>query len=166
MKCSRCPYAPSRSPEGDYDECMADPKYYTEWKDGEPGCTLTRRQLDKMDEEYSNYLGNMGDDMGIQMDFNNKGWKLDDALDDMKHMIGLGTLRHKPYKRHGKRFYKPYRNFWAGFNKYLDYFSGVLGLAEKQEPELSGRMPYYYLTRRGLDYLGRHIGVKIYDIED
>lgn len=166
MKCCRCPYAPMMSEAGDYDDCIAPEKYQTTWKDGESGCTLTRRQLDKMDDEYARYLGDMGDDMGIQMDFDNKGWKLENALDDMRHMIGLDMLRHKPYKRHGKLFYKPYRNFWAGYNKYLDYLSGVLGLAVKQEPVLSGRMPYYYLTRRGLDFLGRHIGVTIHDEED
>jgi len=166
MKCNRCPYAPAMSEAGDYADCLAPEEYWTTWKDGESGCTMTRRQLDKMDEQYSNYLGNMGDDMGIKMDFDNKGWNLEKALDDMRHMIGLDMLKHKPYKRHGKLFYKPYRNYWAGFNKYLDYFSGVLGLSVKLEPELSGHMPYFYLTRRGLDFLGRHIGVIIHNSRD
>lgn len=118
-----------------------------------------------MDEKYSNYLGDMGDDMGIQMDFDNKGWRLEEALDDMRHMIGLDMFKHKPYRRHGKSFYRPYRNYWAGFNRYMDYFSGAIGLAEKLEPEASGKMPYYYLTRRGLNFLGRHIGVTIHEEE-
>jgi len=166
MKCSKCPYLPERCEAGDYPDCPAPEEKWTTWKDGEDGCTLTRRQLDKMNEEYSDYLGNMGDDMGIQLDFNNKGWEMEKALDDMRHMIGLDMLKHKPYRRHGKLFYKPYRNHWAGFNKYLDYMSGVLGLVEKQEPKLLGGMPYYYLTRRGLDFLGRHIGVTIHNEED
>ena len=119
-----------------------------------------------MQEEYSEYLGDMGDDMGIAHDFEIKGWKLEAALDDMRHMIGLDMLKHKPYKRHGKLFYRPYRNHWAGENKYLDYLSGILGLCEKQYPKLTGGMPYYYLTRRGLDFLGRHIHVTIHDESD
>ena len=166
MKCEKCPYQPVRSEAGDYPDCYASEEDQREFKDGSYGCRFTRRQLEKMDEDYSEYLGNMGDDMGIQMDFDNKGWKIEDALDDMRHMIGLDMLKHKPYRRHGKQFYKPYRNYWAGFNKYLDYFSGVLGLTEKQEPKLLGGMPYYYLTRRGLDFLGRHIKVTIYDEEN
>ncbi len=108
----------------------------------------------------------MGDDMGIQMDFDNKGWKLEKALDDMRHMIGLDMQKHKPYKRHGKLFYKPYRNHWAGFNDRLEYFSGTLGLCRKYEPKLTGGMPFYCLTRRGLNFLGRHINVTIHDNED
>lgn len=165
MKCIKCPWNPPRSEAGDYSDCPGTGKETT-WKDGEDGCTLTRRQLEKMDEEYADFLGNMGDDMGIKMDFENKGWKLESAMDDMRHMIGLDMLKHKPYRRHGRLFYKPYRNYWAGFNKYLDYFSGVLGLVEKQEPDPNGKMPYYHLTRRGLDFLGRHINVTIHNVMD
>ena len=166
VKCSRCPYLPMQSEAGDYGDCPAPEEKMTTWKDGEDGCTLTRRQLDKMSDEYAEYLGNMGDDMGIKMDFDNRGWKLEDALDHMRHMIGLDMLRHKPYKRHGKLFYKPYRNFWAGQNQYLDYLGGVIGMVEKEESKQAGGMPFYYLTRRGLDFLGRHIGVTIRDEED
>lgn len=165
MKCRNCPYNPPMSEAGDYPDCYGT-GLETEFKDGESGCTLTRRQLEKIDEEYSNYLGDMGDDMGIRGDFDAKGWDMAVLLEHMRHMIGLDMLKHKPYKRHGKLFYKPYRNYWAGQNKYLDYLSGALGLAEKQEPEKEGGMPYYSLTRRGLDFLGRHIGVTIHDEED
>ena len=165
MKCIKCPWNPPRSEAGDYEDCPGTGKETT-WKDGEDGCTLTRRQLEKMDEEYADFLGNMGDDMGIKMDFENKGWKMESALDDMRHMIGLDMLKHKPYRRHGRLFYKPYRNYWEGFNKYLEYFSGVLGLVEKQEPDPNGKMPYYHLTRRGLDFLGRHINVTIHNVSD
>ncbi|MDR9830249.1 hypothetical protein RCJ22_32205, partial [Vibrio sp. FNV 38] len=105
-------------------------------------------------------------DMGIKMDFDNRGWKLEDALDYMRYMIGLVMFRHKPYKRHGKLFYKPYRNYWAGQNQYLDYLGGVIGMVEKEETKQAGGMPFYYLARRGLDFLGRHIGVTIHDEED
>lgn len=165
MKCSKCPYNPPMSEAGDYPDCIGIAKETT-WKDGECGCTYTRRQLEKMDEEYADYLGDMGDDMGIEMDFENNGWKMEKLLSDMRHMIGLDMLKSKPYKRHGKLFYRPYRNYWAGQNEYLDYLSGILGLVEKQEAEAPDKMPYYYLTRRGLNFLGRHIGVTIHDERD
>ncbi len=158
MKCNRCPYR-------NYDTCLAPEEKMTVWKDGQDGCTLTRRQLDKMDAEYADYLGDVGEDMGISMDFDNKGWQLDDALDHMRHMIGLDMLQNRPYKRHSKLYYKPYRNYWDGYDKYLDYFSGALGLVDKRESGRDGE-PYYKLTRRGLDFLGRHIGVTIYDERD
>lgn len=152
-------------PEGDYPDCPAPEEYQIEWKDGEPGCTLTKRRLDKIVEAEAEYYGNMGDDMGIKMDFENKGWDLKKALDDMRHMIGLDMLKHVPYTRHGKQYYKPFRNHWAGQNKYLDYMSGVLGLVKKMEIKSQDGMPYYILTRRGLDFLGRHIGVTIHDVK-
>ncbi len=165
MKCIKCPWNPPQSEAGDYPDCLGTGKETT-WKDGEYGCTLTRRQLEKMDKEYAEYLGNMGDDMGIKTDFDNMGWKMESALDDMRHMIGLDMFKHKPYRRHGKLFYKPYRNYWAGYNKYLDYFSGSLGLVEKWDYESDGKMTYYSMTRRGLDFLGRQIKVTINNVRD
>jgi len=176
MKCEKCPYLPSRSEAGDYPDCYASEEDQREFKDGSYGCRFTLKQLQRMDEQYSDYLGDMGDDMGVDMDFEARKWNIEYAISVMKHMIGMypeGPRR--AYKRHGKMFYRPYRNYFAGQNKYLDYFSGPLGLCQKWENDrfafehnamVVKKMPYYALTRRGLDFLGRHIHVTIRDEEN
>jgi len=167
MKCFKCPYEPERSEAGDYPECFASEEDQRTFKDGSYGCRFTRKQLDRFQEEYSNYLGDMGTDMGVEDDFRNKGWDLKKVLENMMHMIGMWPegVRHA-YKRHGKIFYKPYRNYWAGNNKYLDYFSGALGIIRKHEPEEEGKQAWYSLTDYGLRFLGRHLDVTIYPEED
>ena len=167
MKCDFCRFAPPSGEYGPEDCPFLDSEYGTEWKDGRCGCTLTYSQLKKMDEEKNEYYFWMGTEMGIEMDFENHGLSMEKAIEYCKHMIGLDGFRHKPYTRHGKKFYKPYRNHWAGANAELDYLSSdVLGLMVKQEPERAGGMPFYYLTRRGLEWLGRQIHVTIHDEED
>ena len=167
MKCDRCPYQPVRSEAGDYSDCFASEEDQREFKDGSCGCKFTRKQLDRMQEEYSEYLGDMGTDMGVEDDFRNKGWSLQKALQNMMHMIGMWPegLRHA-YKRHGKIFYKPYRNYWSGYNEYLDYFSGALGIVDKVDPVQPWNQPFYHLTDYGLRFLGRHLQITIYPEED
>ena len=103
----------------------------------------------------------MGLDMGVAMDFENKGISMEKAVEDAKHMIGLDGIKHEPYKRNGKLFFRPWRNFWSGKNEALEYMShDVIGLTRKY---MDGKTPYYVLTRAGLDWLGRQLHIKIYD---
>ena len=81
-----------------------------------------------------------------------------------KHCVGLD--RKKPYTRHSRKFYRPYRNFcyaeedneeWlilenAGYAKHLT--SNIPGYAR------------FYFTREGLDWLGEQLGIYIYDKDD
>lgn len=166
MKCERCEFAPPVGPEGGQDECGCFEKYGTVWKDGSYGCTLNYQTLRKWDEERMNDMGDMGTDMGVKMDFDNRGWDMEQAIRNMMHMVGMYPegCRHA-YKRHGKIFYKPYRNYWAGFNKYLDYFI-KLDITRRIEPKITGDMPYYILTDEGRRFLGRHLNVTIYPKED
>ena len=81
------------------------------------------------------------------------------------HAVGLDNK--KPYKRHGKYFYKPYRNYYDAspndcivWNKMVDE-----GLADAgKKDNYGGRM--YWLTRKGLDWLGEKLKIKIHDEED
>ena len=80
-----------------------------------------------------------------------------------KHCIGLD--RKKPYIRHGRKFYKPYRNYYycKKGNEYWDamVLSGYAGYwIENREGYVS-----YYLTREGLDWLGECLEIHIYDEE-
>lgn len=81
------------------------------------------------------------------------------------HAIGLDYK--KPYTRHGKKFYKPYRNYYTvglngyGFRVWSDMEEE--GYAESKKSK-TGAM--FWLTRSGLDWLGQQLGIHIYDEED
>lgn len=81
------------------------------------------------------------------------------------HAIGLDHKR--PYQRHGKLFYRPYRNYFATHDKAPDYktWQGMVanGYAGTYE---HNRFVYYYLTRKGLDWLGDALGITIHNEEN
>ena len=82
-----------------------------------------------------------------------------------KHAIGLDHKR--PYVRKGKRYYRPYRNYYASFpgdevweilcnagyaehGKVRDLRNGTKGCT-------------FWLTRAGLDWLGKELNIHIFD---
>lgn len=86
------------------------------------------------------------------------------------HAIGLDYKR--PYQRHGRFFYRPYRNYFSTHDKAADY-PAWKGLVEsgyaKCSPERSSGSHHNYtfwITRAGLDWLGDELGITIYDEED
>lgn len=82
-----------------------------------------------------------------------------------RHAIGLD--HKKPYKRHGKLFYRPYRNCYAASPKDCKTWELMCdaGYADRgRENIYGGRI--YWLTRKGLDWLGEKLSIKIYDEED
>lgn len=77
------------------------------------------------------------------------------------HCIGLG--RRKPYRRHGRTFYRPYRNRFACAQQDDDWECMVsAGYAVRRD---IGHYVYYSMTRNGLDWLGGQLGMTIYDEE-
>lgn len=76
------------------------------------------------------------------------------------HVIGMDD--RKPYTRHGRKFFRPYRNTWAGRDNELDKLVdlGLMCASNDQDDERY----YYWFNRRGLDWLGDQLGVKIYDV--
>ena len=78
------------------------------------------------------------------------------------HCIGIG--HRNPYRRHGKVFYRPYRNHFAsnGMNDEWEVMCGE-GYAEKSS---NGKYLNYSMTRAGLDWLGKQLNITIYDEED
>ncbi len=156
MRCDLCPLCPI----AEDDVCPeSEGKYGIEHADGMLGCKHPWNWIKKRDEEHTEYLGNMGTDMGLEMDLSEK--ELAALTELCKHAVGLDS--HNPYHRHGKAFYKPYRNYFcagSSGDRLLDKLTGVLGLAEKKQSE---RCTYYYLTRAGLDWLGRRLKMEIGD---
>lgn len=80
----------------------------------------------------------------------------------VKHVIGLDNKN--PYTRHGKKFYRPYRNGWGGRNKKFDMLVDE-GLMNAYNDK-SGNRYFYHFNRAGLDWLGEQLGITIHDPED
>ena len=85
------------------------------------------------------------------------------------HCIGMVdscSQRHKPYRRHGKAFYRPWRNYFDTnaddkvWNQLCD-----AGYAEHGEVSDNGGA-MFWLTRKGLDWIGEQLNMTIYDEED
>ena len=163
MKCERCPFAPPLDSEGHADCCpILDTEYGTEWRDGRLGCTMHYQTLLKNTRDYDTALGTAGLEMGLEMDLQNHSIPFKKAVEHAKHVVGLDVS--KPYTRHGRKYYKPYRNYWEGFDAALDLMSHeAFGLVEKLEQEGENQTVVYSLTREGLDWLGRRLGVTIHD---
>ena len=93
-------------------------------------------------------------------------------MDNENHFISLARhaigLDHKePYKRHGKLFYRPYRNYYDASPKDCETWELMCdaGYADRgRKDRYGGRM--YWLSRKGLDWLGEKLGIKIYDEDD
>jgi hypothetical protein len=80
------------------------------------------------------------------------------------HTIGLDYK--KPYTRHGRKFYKPYRNFFS--TKATDKTWLALkanGYADHGRITRDGNTDFY-LTRKGLDWLGEELGITIKNEEE
>ena len=92
---------------------------------------------------------------------------------EILHCIGMidsGSQRHRPYRRHGKIFYRPWRNYFCSaaddqtWNRLCEAGYAAHGDIHAHD----GRKPSttFWMTRAGLDWLGREIGMTIYDEED
>lgn len=90
-------------------------------------------------------------------------------------MDGYGRL-HRPYTRHGKKFYRPWRNYFSSTRNDPVWEPLVAeGLADKRDYTSSytkNGEPHtaegttYWLTRTGLDWLGENLNITIYDERD
>lgn len=83
------------------------------------------------------------------------------------HTIGFnsGRVGRRLYTRHGKKYYKPYRNYFCGQDSELDKLveAGYMDCEDTQAHGEESRT--YWFNRCGLDWLGEQTGVKIYDEE-
>ena len=85
-------------------------------------------------------------------------------IDFASHAIGLDYKR--PYTRHGKKFYKPYRNYYDTFTDNRAWLKlESLGYARSYGLKVIDGCEHisFKLTRKGLDWLGNVLDIKIYD---
>ena len=152
MRCDLCPLCPV----ADDDVCPeSEGEYGIEHKDGMSGCKHPRNWAEKRNREYTQYLGDMGTDMGIEMDLSEK--ELKKAIELCKHMIGFDHSR--PYHRHGKAFYKPYRNYFSAPKKGEETLDKLPSFIITKE--ISDKYVWYTLTSDGLKWLGRQLKITI-----
>lgn len=95
----------------------------------------------------------------------------DNLIDLMKHAIGLDYK--KPYTRHGKKFYKPYRNYFNTDPEDKEWIqimnSGCACMGSIKHCKGDGYeydSVNFYLTRVGMDRLGKYLFTHIYDIRN
>lgn len=81
------------------------------------------------------------------------------------HCIGLD--HKKPYKRHGRHFYRPYRNYYDAGGNDVEVWGTMVAAGYAEEGKIDrygGRM--YWLTREGLYCLGEKLWIQILDEEE
>lgn len=87
-----------------------------------------------------------------------------ECINIAKHAIGLDYK--KPYTRHGRKFYKPYRNYFCtNKDDFVWVYLKELEYAEHGEIRIisNKKICNYYLTKKGLDWLGEVLQIHIYD---
>lgn len=150
MRCDCCPLS---TPE---DVCPeAEGEYGLDHKDGVSGCKHPWNWIKKRDDMHAEAIGEMGLDMGIEMDLSPE--ELNRAIEICKHMVGLDDKR--PYHRRGKAFYRAYRNYYGDVpegNRLLNKLPVCLFTASRDE-----RGTMYHLTKTGLEWLGRQLNITI-----
>lgn len=95
--------------------------------------------------------------------------------EDSPESIAMWTIgldgRHHPYYRHGKLYYKPWKNRFASLpggysHKVLENLA-ARGLADSQRQggyDDDQIHETFWLTRAGLDWLGEQLGITIHSM--
>ena len=79
------------------------------------------------------------------------------------HCIGMvDSCAHKPYTRHGKKFYRPWRNYFTT-NQLDAEWDKLCEAGYAAHGNVSDSGVTYWMTRAGLDWLGKELEVHIYD---
>lgn len=83
------------------------------------------------------------------------------AKEQARHAVGLDYK--KPYGRNNKKYYKPYRNCYLA-PKADNVWAWLVGKGYAEVGDISACGEIWWrLTRKGLDWLGEQLDVKIYN---
>jgi hypothetical protein len=173
--CEECGYLSSSG--GEYPESYCrlvsedDPKFDED--DNGCGCHYNLRTLKKLERitdeaEYRSYLGYDDFMLTNSIDMTEEdNRKIQQIIKVMMHTIGLWPEgRRHAYKRHGKIFYRPYRNYFSTAPGCDGYWMWErMEKAGHAECVKSSQGEFWHLTRRGMDWLEMKLGMKIYDEE-
>ena len=174
--CEECEYLSSTGGEYPESYCPIVSEDDTKFDDDDKGsgCHYNLRTLRKLERvrdefEYRSLLGYDDFLLVNSIDMTEEdSRKLKQIIEVMMHTIGLWPegQRHA-YKRHGRIFYRPYRNYFntkPGCGGY--WMWERMQKAGHAEVYKSGQGEFWHLTRRGLDWLEMKLDMKIYDEED
>ena len=125
------------------------------------GCTVNhnriKAEMRKLNEEYALQYQDCGE-WFKESEYNKKhNTDVSDIngkyVKQAMHCIGLDYK--KPYTRHGKKFYKPYRNGYDAGGKDIEIWDALthIGYAYKNR--------VYHLTAAGFRWLGRILNITI-----
>lgn len=92
--------------------------------------------------------------------------ELDDRhIAKAKQCIGLD--RTEPYKKRGKYYYKPWRNFFAAAKSGTNFklWEDLRKEGYAQRTDYVRQRYTFYLTNAGLKWLGEKLGIEIYGCE-
>ena len=170
--CEECEYLYNEWYEYSRSYCLIvseeDPKFDEDKKGC--GCHYNLRTLKKLKREWdeAEYRSQLGYDdymlvNGEMTEEDRK--KIQQIIEVMMHTIGMWPegLRHS-YKRHGKIFYRPYRNYFGTSPNCDGYWMWEqMEKAGHAEVHKTGNGEIWHLTRRGLDWLEMKLGMRIYD---
>lgn len=84
------------------------------------------------------------------------------------HCIGLidsCSQRHRPYRRHGRTFYRPWRNYFST-NEPEKEWEKLCEAGYAAHGTVSDRGVLYWITRKGMDWIGNQLDMTIYDEEE
>lgn len=128
--------------------------------------TLRKRKEENERAEYLHYLGYDDYSLMPTMEYTDENCKiLEEHRKLIRHALGMG--HRKTYTRHGKKFYRPYRNYFETNDRTADYpYWERLVKAGLSTKKVYGDNIWYFVTRKGMDWLGQHDGIHIYDEED
>ena len=155
MKCDRCPALRTEGYEYPEEYCCIgiDGSEY----EADDGCTLHPMTIKKMVRQWEMQYQDIGEWYN-EDEFNKKyNTNVSDIngnyVSQAMHCIGLDYK--KPYTRHGKKFYKPYRNGYDAGGKDVEIWDALtqIGYAYKNR--------VYHLTAAGFRWLGRILNITI-----
>lgn len=171
--CDSCKYLRNEGYEYPESYCCLgiqddDPKSFEDAKGC--GCRYNLRTLRKMERllneaEDLQYIGTYDYSLMPTMEYTEENKiLLEKYRDYIRHALGMDN--EKTYTRHGKKFYKPYRNYFDTSEDTPDYpyWENLVsaGLAEKK---IKDKGILYFVTRTGMNWLGEHDEIHIYDEE-
>lgn len=159
MKCDRCPALRTEGYEYPEEYCcigIDGSEYETD-----DGCTLHPMTIKKMVRQNDEAFEMQYQDICEWYEENAFNEKHNTNVSDINgkyvrqamHCIGLDYK--KPYTRHGKKFYKPYRNRYDAGGKDIEIWDALthIGYAYKNR--------VYHLTAAGFRWLGRILNITI-----
>ena len=159
MKCDRCPALRTEGYAYPEEYCcigIDGSEYETD-----DGCTLHHMTVKKMVRENDEAWALHYQDIGEWFKESEYNEKHNTNVSDINgkyvrqamHCIGLDYA--KPYTRHGKKFYKPYRNHYDAGGKDIETWDALTYIGHAYK----GNM--YHLTAEGFRWLGRILDITI-----